>query len=87
MFSSYFGENGKECGAMSSLLETVVRGSKTRIPLGKILVAYGLILPQDLDFALDHQKFSRQPLGEILVRIGALNPNDLERILQLQRNI
>ncbi len=69
---------------MNSMSEIVVKSSKARIPLGDLLVSRGLILPQDLDFALEHQKYSGQQLGEILVRIGALDPDDLERILQLQ---
>jgi len=72
---------------MNTLPETVVKSSKARRPLGDLLVTKGLILPQDLDFALEHQKYSGQLLGEILVRIGALDPDDLERILQLQRSI
>jgi type IV pilus assembly protein PilB len=70
---------------MNSMPETVVKSSRARILLGNLLVDDGLILPQDLDFALEHQKYTGQLLGEILVRIGALAPDDLERILQFQR--
>lgn len=72
---------------MSSMAEAVTMSSKSQIQLGKLLIADGLILQQDLDFALEHQKFSRQLLGEILVRIGALKPSDLEKILRVQSGI
>jgi len=69
---------------MVSLAEMVVKNSKEKVPIGTLLIADQLILPQDLDFALEHQKYSRQLLGEILVRIGALERADLDRILVLQ---
>ncbi len=58
--------------------------SKERVPIGALLVADELIQPQDLDFALDHQKYTHQPLGEILIRIGALKRDDLDKTLKLQ---
>jgi len=72
---------------MNGLAQMVVKNSKVKVQLGTLLVVHKLILPQDLEFALDHQKFSGQLLGEILVRIGALEPDDLDRILTLQRSI
>jgi hypothetical protein len=72
---------------MNSIEEMVVKYSKATVPLGTLLAAHKMILLQDLDFALEHQKFSKQLLGEILVRIGALEPDDLDRILQLQSSI
>jgi hypothetical protein len=72
---------------MNGLAQMVVKNSKVKVQLGTLLVVHKLILPQDLEFALDHQKFSGQLLGEILVRIGALKPVDLDRILTLQRCI
>jgi hypothetical protein len=65
----------------------IVNSSRERVPIGALLLAEEIILPQDLDFALDHQKHSRQLIGEILVKIGALNPDDLKKVLELQRNI
>lgn len=53
--------------------------------LGQLLLESGLILPQDLEFALEHQKHGFGLLGEILVRIGALNRKDLELALGYQR--
>ncbi len=64
--------------------EIVTGVSKVRIPLGAILMADELIQAQDLDFALDHQKYAHQPLGEILIRIGALKRDDLDKALKLQ---
>jgi len=69
---------------MKSYAEIAVQESKEKVPIGTLLVADELILPQDLDFALDHQKHSMQLLGEILIRIGALQHTDLDRILKLQ---
>ncbi len=72
---------------MNSLEEMVTRKNKTRVPLGNLLISHELILPHDLDFALEHQRFSKLLLGEILIRMGALNPDDLNRILELQGSI
>ncbi len=66
--------------------EMIVKNSKEKVPLGALLLADEMILPQDLDFALDHQKYSNQPLGQILVRMGALKSEDLGKILELQKN-
>ncbi len=71
-------------GTLEGLAEMVVKNTKERVPIGTLLLADGLILPQDLEFALEHQKYSRQLLGQILVRIGALTQNELDRILKLQ---
>ncbi len=70
---------------MTSLAEMMVKNSKTKVPLGTLLVVDELILPQDLDFALEHQRHTRELIGEILVRIGALDPEDLDKILKLQQ--
>lgn len=69
---------------MENLAELIVKNSKERVPIGTLLVVDELILPQDLDFALEHQRHSKELLGEILVRIGALNPDDLDKVLKLQ---
>jgi hypothetical protein len=69
---------------MTSLAEMIVKNSNEKVPIGALLVVDELILPQDLDFALEHQKYSRRPIGEILVQIGALKSDDLERALELQ---
>ena len=64
----------------------IVDNCRDRVPIGALLLAEEIILPQDLDFALDHQKYTREPIGEILVRIGALDETDLKKILELQQN-
>jgi hypothetical protein len=69
---------------MTSLAEMIVRNTKQKVPIGTLLVVDELILPQDLDFALEHQRHSKELLGQILVRIGAIRPEDLDRTLQLQ---
>ncbi len=66
--------------------EMIVRSSKEKVPIGALLLADETILPQDLDFALDHQKYSRRLLGEILVDIGAVDQDDVDRVLRLQVN-
>jgi hypothetical protein len=56
-------------------------------PIGSLLVAEEYIVPQDLDFALEHQKHSKGLIGEILVRIGAVEPRELDRVLDLQKKM
>jgi len=56
-------------------------------PIGSMLVAEEYIIPQDLDFALEHQKHSKGLIGEILVRIGAVEPNVLEEVLTIQKKL
>ena len=56
-------------------------------PIGSLLVAEEDIIPQDLDFALEHQKHSKGLIGEILVRIGAVEPGELERVLNIQKKL
>jgi hypothetical protein len=74
----------REVLTMKSLAEMIVKNSEEKIPIGALLVADELILPQDLDFALEHQRYSKRPIGEILVQIGALKSDELERTLELQ---
>ncbi|MHB8845056.1 MAG: hypothetical protein ACYC7L_09970 [Nitrospirota bacterium] len=56
-------------------------------PIGSLLVAEEYIIPQDLDFALEHQKHSKSLIGEILVRIGAVEPQALEQVLTIQKKM
>jgi hypothetical protein len=70
---------------MDSIAEVIAQNSKEKVPIGALLLADELILPQDLDFALDHQKYCRQLLGEILVNIGAMRREDLDKVLKLQK--
>jgi len=56
-------------------------------PIGSMLVAEEYIVPQDLDFALEHQKHSKALIGEILVRIGAVEPRELEKVLTIQKSL
>jgi chitinase len=50
-------------------------------PLGQLLMEKDRIVPQDLEFALDHQKNSRDLIGQILVRMGALGETELDEVL------
>lgn len=59
--------------------------SSTVPPIGQLLVVGEYIVPQDLEFALAHQKYCKNRIGEILVRMGALNPKDLDIVLRTQK--
>ncbi len=64
--------------------KTAAQDSKTKVPIGALMVANDMILPQDLTFALDHQKYSKRLLGEILLNMGALENDDLDKALDMQ---
>ncbi len=66
-------------------LETKTKDKAAYNPLGQLLLERELIIPQDLEFALDHQKYNKTLLGEILVRMGALKRKDLEAVLAEQK--
>ncbi len=68
-----------------TIAEMTAMNSKVKVPIGSLLLADEIILQQDLELALEHQKYTNQRLGEILVRFGALEPDDLDRTLELQR--
>ncbi len=53
--------------------------------IGQLLVVGEYIVPQDLEFALEHQRHSKELIGEILVRMGALDREDLDIVLSTQR--
>ncbi len=72
---------------MMETAKMIVRNCRERVPIGALLLAEEIILPQDLDFALDHQKYTKELIGEILVRIGALDKADLKKVLELQQNM
>ncbi len=72
---------------MMETAKMIVKNCRDRVPIGALLLAEEIILPQDLDFALDHQKHTGELIGEILVRIGALDKADLKKILELQQNM
>jgi hypothetical protein len=82
-YSSAEEDSQMKCST-EGLAEMVTKNTKIKVPIGTLLLADGLILPQDLEFALDHQKYSQQLLGQILVRMGALTQYELDRILKLQ---
>jgi len=50
-------------------------------PIGEMLMEMDRIVPQDLEFALDHQKNSHDLIGQILVRMGALREAELNEVL------
>ncbi len=54
-------------------------------PIGQLLVVGEYIVPQDLEFALEHQRHSKERIGEILVRMGALDRKDLDMVVSMQR--
>ncbi len=53
-------------------------------PIGQLLMEKDRIMQQDLEFALDHQKNSRDLIGQILVRMGALGETELNEVLMEQ---
>ncbi|HAK59336.1 MAG TPA: hypothetical protein DCO77_02990 [Nitrospiraceae bacterium] len=63
---------------------TGVESDAGKRPIGEMLLEGELIIPHDLEFALEQQKYSKEPLGEILVRMGALNQSDLDAVLAQQ---
>ena len=64
------------------------QGQIDSIPqIGDMLIAGEYIVPQDLDFALEHQRYSKGLIGEILVRMGALEARELDRVLGIQKKI
>jgi hypothetical protein len=50
-------------------------------PIGQMLMEKDRIVPQDLEFALEHQKNSHDLIGQILVRMGALRETELNEVL------
>ncbi len=60
---------------------------RTVPPIGAMLLAEEYIVPQDLDLALEHQRYSKSLLGEILVRIGAVEPMELLKVLNIQKKL
>ena len=56
-------------------------------PIGAMLLAGEFIVPQDLDFALEHQRYSKGLIGEILVRMGAVESHELEQVLNMQKKL
>lgn len=56
-------------------------------PIGAMLLAEEHIVPQDLDFALEHQRYSKGLIGEILVKMGAVEPQELQRVLVVQKKM
>ncbi len=72
---------------MESVMERsqVTNPSSTVPPIGQLLVVGEYIMPQDLEFALEHQKYCKNRIGEILVRMGALDQKDLDIVLRTQK--
>ena len=56
-------------------------------PIGAMLLAEEYIVPQDLDLALEHQRYSKALIGEILVRLGAVQPAELLSVLTEQKKL
>ena len=56
-------------------------------PIGAMLLAGEYIVPQDLDFALEHQRYSKGLIGEILVKMGAVESGELDQVLNIQKKL
>jgi hypothetical protein len=50
--------------------------------IGDVLIAQGLVKPEDVEAALQLQKTQGGILGEHLIAMGKLSPADLERVMQ-----
>lgn len=56
-------------------------------PLGEMLIAAGVIKPQDLQVALESQKQVPAPLGKTLVQLGIAEESEILPILSRQLNV
>ncbi len=63
----------------------IVKNCREQVPIGALLLAEEIILPQDLDLALEQQKYTKEPIGQILVRLGALDKTVLAEVLEIQK--
>ncbi len=63
----------------------IVKNCREKVPIGALLLAEEIILPQDLDLALEQQKYTKEPIGQILVRLGALDKTVLAEVLEIQK--
>src|SRR6185369_9134843 len=60
---------------------------KARRPIGQILVDSGFVAKQDLERALEEQKYTNELLGQVLVRLGVLEKMDLDAALSIQGHL
>jgi len=60
---------------------------RTVPPIGAMLLAEEYIVPQDLDLALEHQRYSKSLIGEILMQLGAVEPTELLKVLTIQKKL
>jgi len=51
--------------------------------IGDLLVAHGLVTPEDVAMALDRQKLHGGRLGDILIALGRMSAADLNAVLQV----
>ena len=60
--------------------------SSFKRPIGELLMEQESIHHHDLEFALEHQRHSRngELLGQILIRMGAVSAEDLDSALATQ---
>ncbi len=74
---------------MASMNNNDKKGPEKRTvpPIGAMLLAEEYIVPQDLDLALEHQRYSKSLIGEILVRLGAVEPGELLKVLNIQKKL
>ena len=53
--------------------------------LGDLLIDQEILLPEDIDEALEKQSHSLMPLGDILVEQGKVNDEQLDQVLEMQQ--
>jgi hypothetical protein len=51
------------------------------VRIGDILIAHGLVTPEDIEAALDLQKRDAGTLGDCLVQLGKISREDIERVM------
>lgn len=62
-------------------------GQSVKRTIGRILLDGGFLSQQDLDYALEDQKYSKELLGQVLVRMGVLQAEDVKIPLIVQEQL
>ena len=76
-----------EQAAILQVTDAPVAGGRQRLRLGELLVAQGVLTPQQLDTALSERKRSGRRLGRILVEDGIATEEAIARALAVQLHV
>jgi MSHA biogenesis protein MshE len=77
----------REQAAILQATDATVAGGRPRLRLGELLVAQGVLTPQQLDIALSERKRSGRRLGRILVEDGIATEEAIARALAEQLHV